>query len=237
LAVFKRFFDAWCDLIRHILLDLDHTLYPPHTGLMDEMNRRIERYVVDFLHVPPSEAGNIRRTLRGRHGTTLRGLMVEHGADPAPFLLFVHNGLPGDLLSPDPILKNALSRLAGPLETTGLPVKVHIFTNAPGDYARRVLERLGLSDQVDRLIDLAFTGYIGKPHAEAYRQVEKALEALPGECYLVDDGLENIQGALDCGWAACWVSYGRPVPAGLESVETPADLASHLNAWAVRRPA
>jgi putative hydrolase of the HAD superfamily len=220
-------------VIRHILLDLDLTLYPPQSGLMDEMNRRIERYVETFLKVSPEEAERLRCGFRDHHGTTLRGLLVEHGADPQPFLRFVHEGLPGDFLLPDPALREALSNLGCP---------VHVFTNAPADDARRALDRLGLSRQVDRLFDLSFTDYWGKPHPEAYRRVEAALGAAPSECLLVDDSALNIQGARACGWSACWMSYGRPVENGWVSVESPADLALRLPSLASvfaakRRPA
>jgi len=207
-------------LIRQILLDLDLTLYPPQSGLMDEMNRRIERYVEDFLRVSPEEAEKLRCGFRDRHGTTLRGLLVEHGADPQPFLRFVHEGLPGGHLTPDSALAEALSRSACP---------VHVFTNAPEDYARRALEQLGLSRRVDRLFDLAFTDYWGKPHEVAYRKVETALGASPSECLLVDDSALNIQGARACGWSVCWMSYGRPAEEGWVTVENPGDLALRLS--------
>lgn len=200
---------------------------------MDEMNRRIERYVETFLHVSPEEAERLRCGFRDRHGTTLRGLLVEHGADPEPFLRFVHEGLPGEHLSPDPVLAESLSRTACP---------VHVFTNAPEDYARRALDRLGLSDRVGRLFDLAFSDFWGKPHSEAYRRVEAELQAAPAECLLVDDSMLNIQGARDCGWCVCWMSYGRPVEPGLASVDSPRELALRLpgltSLWdAQRRPA
>jgi FMN phosphatase YigB (HAD superfamily) len=83
---------------------------------------------------------------------------------------------------------------------------------------------------VDRLFDLSFSDYWGKPHAVAYRKVEEALGAAPSECLLVDDSLLNIDGARACGWSVCWMSYGRPVQDGLLSVETPADLARRLPA-------
>jgi putative hydrolase of the HAD superfamily len=206
-------------VIRHLLLDLDLTLYPPQSGLMDEMNRRIERYVEEFLRVTPEEAERLRLGFRDRHGTTLRGLLVEHQADPTPFLDFVHEGLPGDYLVPDPALAQVLS---------DLPCPVHVFTNAPENYARRALDRLQLSSSIDRLFDLAFTDYWGKPHAEAYRRVEKALGAASSECLLVDDCLPNLLGARACGWEVCWMSYGRPVEEGWRWVESPRDLASNL---------
>jgi len=206
-------------LIRHLLLDLDLTLYPPQSGLMDEMNRRIERYVETYLRVSPEEAERLRCGFRDRHGTTLRGLLVEHGADPAPFLAFVHEGLPGGHLVPDESLRRSLD---------SLPIPSHVFTNAPADYAQRALERLGLSGSVGRLFDLAFSDYWGKPHAEAYRRVEEALGAAPSECLLVDDSLLNIQGARERGWATCWMSYGRPVEAGWMTVSSPRELATLL---------
>jgi len=181
----------------HILLDLDHTLYPPSTGLMDEMNRRIESYTASFLKVSLPESERIRATLRDRHGTTLRGLFLEHGDDPERFLAFVHQGLPGDFLKNDPALDAALAALGK---------KVHIFTNAPENYARRALSALGVAQRFDRVFDIAFTKYLGKPALEAYRMVETALSCGPSSCLLVDDTLSNVRGALSAGWKAVWLT-------------------------------
>ncbi len=207
-------------MIRHILLDLDLTLYPPSTGLMDEMNRRIEKYVEEFLHKTPEEASVLRRDFRDRHGSTLRGLFVEHGADPQRYLDVIHAELPGTHLSPDPDLRNALS---------SLPHPVYVFTNAPESYARRALEALGVSSEVRRVFDIAFTEYVGKPDLSAYQAVEKELHAAPEECLLLDDSLTNVEGARKAGWSALWLSRGAGVP-GVESIGSVSGLQEYLAA-------
>jgi putative hydrolase of the HAD superfamily len=187
---------------------------------MDEMNRRIEVYVEKFLHKSPVEAAAIRRDFRDRHGSTLRGLMVENRADPDDFLDRIHAGLPGAHLLPDPVLQRALA---------SLPPPVHIFTNAPAAYARRALEALGVSSCIDRVFDIAFTQYVGKPDLTAYRAVEKELSAAPGDCLLLDDSLANVEGARKALWRSVWVSHGAPA-LGVDHVETASELPEYLAA-------
>jgi putative hydrolase of the HAD superfamily len=195
--------------MRHLLLDLDHTLYPPDNGLLDEIHRRMESFVAEALGVSPAEASRIRDDFRRRHGTTMRGLAREHRIEPDRFLRAVHDGLPGPFLRPDPDLLSALA-------SCGMPV--HIFSNAPGDYVRRAVRLLGLEAHVDRLFDLESSGYEGKPHDAAYRVVEEALGVPPSDLLFLDDSLDNVRSARARGWEALWVSHGRRTE-GVEAVD------------------
>ncbi len=54
----------------------------------------------------------LQKTYLHEHGTTLAGLMANHGVDPHDFLAEVHD-VPLDALTPDPGLRAALERLPG----------------------------------------------------------------------------------------------------------------------------
>ena len=65
--------------VRTWVFDLDNTLYPHHVNLWQQVDVRIRDYVARFLRLPADEAFIIQKDLYKRYGTTMRGLMTEHG--------------------------------------------------------------------------------------------------------------------------------------------------------------
>ena len=72
------------------VFDLDNTLYPHHLNLWQQVDARIRDYIVGFLNVTHDEALRVQKDYYRRYGTTMRGLMEEHGLDPDKFLAVVH---------------------------------------------------------------------------------------------------------------------------------------------------
>lgn len=67
----------------YLLFDLDETLYPSSCGLMQEVSRRMTAFVAGYLKIDPQRAAELRKELSRKYGTTLTGLIREHGlADP-----------------------------------------------------------------------------------------------------------------------------------------------------------
>ena len=64
------------------LFDLDNTLYPCTANLFDEIDRRMSRFVADFLKIEIAEAYKVQKSYFRAHGTTLKGLMDMHGMEP-----------------------------------------------------------------------------------------------------------------------------------------------------------
>ena len=56
-----------------------------------------------LLNVDEAEAESIQKTFYKEHGTTLRGLMLNHDVDPDEFLEFVHD-IDHSAVQPDPAL-------------------------------------------------------------------------------------------------------------------------------------
>jgi hypothetical protein len=94
------------------VFDLDNTLYPHHLSLWEQVDTRIRDFTADFLKVGPEKAFRIHNDYYRRYGTTLRGLMTEHGLHPDDFLEFVH-AIDHSPLEPDPALGAAIERLGG----------------------------------------------------------------------------------------------------------------------------
>ena len=64
-------------MFRFLIFDLDETLYPRNAGLMQEIGVRINRYLIENLHLPQDQANELRKRYYNQHGTALRGLVVE----------------------------------------------------------------------------------------------------------------------------------------------------------------
>ena len=117
------------------VFDLDNTLYPPQFRLFDQIEVRMTAYVMRALGVAQSEADRLRTLYWELYGTTLAGLMHEHGLDPVPYMADVHD-ISFAPLTPDPALRAAIGALPG---------RRIVFTNGSAPYAEKVLLACGLS--------------------------------------------------------------------------------------------
>lgn len=66
-------------MIKHLLFDLDNTLYPSSAPINANITRRMTGFVADFLQVNPEEAAEKRKEGLRHFGTTLEWLTGEHG--------------------------------------------------------------------------------------------------------------------------------------------------------------
>jgi putative hydrolase of the HAD superfamily len=171
-------------MFRFLIFDLDETLYPRQAGLMQEIGVRINRYLIENLHLPQDQANELRQRYYHQHGTALRGLVVERPeVDPEEYLHFVHDIRLTDYLRPDPELAQMLR---------SIPLAKVIFTNATVEHARSVLSILGIADQFADIIDVRRMEYVSKPNAEAYARLLNILQARGDECILIEDSARNL---------------------------------------------
>jgi len=116
------------------IFDLDNTLYPAQCNLFAEVDRRMGKFIAEYLDVPFEHARYLQKSYYRQFGTTLTGLMQVHKLEPQGFLDYVH-----DIdLSPVP----QLPELAAAVEA--LPGRRLIFTNGSRRHAERVAEKLGV---------------------------------------------------------------------------------------------
>src|SRR3954471_16223033 len=116
------------------VFDLDNTLYPHHLNLWQQVDDRIRDYIARFLDVTHEEAFRVQKDYYRRYGTSMRGLMTEHGMHPDDFLEFVHQ-IDHSPLTPNPALGAAIERLGG---------RKLMLTNGTRSHADAVLARLHL---------------------------------------------------------------------------------------------
>lgn len=72
------------------VFDLDNTLYPAECDLFAEIDTRMTDFVARLTGLERTEARRLQKHYYAVYGTTLSGLMIEHGLDPADFLHYVH---------------------------------------------------------------------------------------------------------------------------------------------------
>jgi len=187
-------------MIRYILFDLDDTLYPTSAGMMQEISMRMSEWMIARLGIPAHDVDRQRQDYWARYGTTLRGLYIERHIDPQDFLDFVHDIRIEKYLRCDARLDAMLAQLP--------PTKA-IFTNAPADYARRVLRVLGVEKHFADLFDINFIAYESKPTPAAYDKVIAALPVCAEECLLIDDTARNLVPAKKLGMKTVWLDGGN----------------------------
>ncbi|WP_374762913.1 pyrimidine 5'-nucleotidase [Yunchengibacter salinarum] len=180
------------------VFDLDNTLYSADTDLFSQVDRNIGDYVADLTGLPAGDARRLQKDYLMRYGTTLKGLMAEHGVDPEGYLERVH-AIDFSPLFPDPALDRALSRLSA---------RKLVFTNADAQYADRVLDRLGISHHFDGIFDIKGADYEPKPKDHAYDRFLDRFGVDPAKALMVEDMARNLKPAFERGMATVWVNTG-----------------------------
>ena len=183
-----RHVDTW-------VFDLDNTLYPARYNLFDLIDRKIGDFIAATLRLDAAAARRVQKSYFRRYGTTLRGLMLNHGIDPVAFLDFVHE-VDVSRVPPSPGLDRALTRLDG---------RKLIFTNASTRHAEKVIARLGVSHHFDAIFDIADSGYIAKPQPESYAALVARHAIDPRAAAMIDDIARNLAPAAALGMTTVWV--------------------------------
>lgn len=185
--------------VRQWVFDLDNTLYPPAMRLFDQIERRMTEYVMETLGVAQQEADRLRHHYWSLYGTTLAGLMSEHGVEPGSYLTRVHD-ISFDVLSPDPALR---------AEIAALPGRRFVYTNGSAPYAERVLEARGLSGLFDGIYGVEHAGYLPKPQRAAFETVFGLAGVTGAEGAMFEDDPRNLFAPHEMGMQTVLVAPER----------------------------
>lgn len=186
------------------LFDLDLTLYDPEHAIMAQVRDRIAAFVEDYFKVSSEEAHQIRYTYWRKYGTTLGGLMAEHGVEPHAYLDFVHD-VDLSLLQP-------CARLRAGIEA--LPGRKLIFTNADEAYARRVLQARGLEGVFEGMFDIHAMEHRPKPEPVSYTKMCAAFGIDPKSTLFIEDSAHNLEPAKAMGMTTVWINHSTDTEAG-----------------------
>jgi putative hydrolase of the HAD superfamily len=178
------------------ICDLDNTLYDPAHTIMDQIRERIAAYVRDYFVVDEATSHRIRYDYWKKYGTTLGGLMAEHGVDPRAYLDFVHD------VDMTPL--GRCDRLHAGL--SALPGRRLIFTNADAPYAERILAARGLDAMFEAVFDIHAMAHRPKPAPESYAALCKAFDIVPERALFIEDSAHNLEPAKALGMTTVWVN-------------------------------
>ena len=196
------------------LFDLDNTLHDASRAVFWRLNASMTDYIEKHIGLPRHEANALRLHYWQRYGATLLGLERHHGIRAAHFLAQTHQlpDLEAQLRMP-PTDRQALMRLPG---------RKILLTNAPADYAKRVVTALGLASCFESIVAIEHMRTFGhlrpKPDARMLRIVLARLKLPPHQCVLVEDTLENLRPVRRLGMKGVWMQgylgrnpHGPPV--------------------------
>jgi len=164
------------------VFDLDNTLYPRHLNLWQQVDERIRDFVAKFLDVTHEEAFRVQKDYYHRFGTTMRGLMAEHGLDPDDFLDFVHE-IDHSPLTPNPVLGAAIEALPG---------RKLILTNGTRKHADAVMRRLAIDHHFEDVFDIVAAELEPKPQPQTYDRFLKAHGVDPAKAAMFEDLARNL---------------------------------------------
>jgi putative hydrolase of the HAD superfamily len=171
-----RGIDTW-------VFDLDNTLYPHHMNLWQQVDGRIRDYIVDFLKISHDEAFRLQKDYYRRYGTTMRGLMEEHGLVPDQFLEIVHQ-IDHSPLTPNPALGAAIAELPG---------RKLILTNGTRAHADAVLQRLEIGRHFEDIFDIKAAELEPKPRPQVYERFLARHNVDPGRSAIFEDLARNLE--------------------------------------------
>ncbi|MEI7804130.1 MAG: pyrimidine 5'-nucleotidase [Hyphomicrobiales bacterium] len=165
------------------VFDLDNTLYPHHLNLWQQVDERIRAYLVDYLKVGADEATRVQKDYYKRYGTTMRGMMAEHGMMPDDYLEFVHQ-IDHSPLEPNPALGEALKKLQG---------RKLILTNGTRKHADAVMKKLAVHEHFEDIFDIVAAELEPKPSAVTYERFLAQHKVDAAKAAMFEDLARNLE--------------------------------------------
>ncbi len=202
------------------VFDLDNTLYPPSCNLFAQVDQRMGAFISDLLNLDHAEARQIQKSYYRDYGTTLHGLMLEHGIDPKHFLDFVHD-IDHTRIEPDGGLAEAIEALPG---------RKLIFTNGSRSHAEKVASRIGILELFEGVFDIVAADYVPKPQRAAYQAFVKEFEIEPERSAMFEDLSRNLAIPAELGMSTILViPQDGDHPDAEENWNRPNDIGDHVH--------
>ena len=188
---FKEKINTW-------IFDLDNTLYSADSGIFQQVHRLMGEFISKNLNMDMPEAKKLQSKYYKQHGTTLRGLMDNHGIDPDHFLDEVHR-LDYSIVGSNKFLNEELHKLQG---------RKIIYTNANKKHVIDVLDRINLTNFFDEIFDIKMANYIPKPELKPYEQIIDLFNIEPNSSAMFDDIAKNLVPAKKVNFTSVWIDAG-----------------------------
>jgi putative hydrolase of the HAD superfamily len=202
------------------VFDLDDTLHNASAHIFPVMNGAMTKFIQDSLALDEQAADQLRKHYWKVYGATLKGLMRHHATNPHHFLFETHQ-FPD--LHERVILTKRLRHLL--LSLKGRKV---IFTNAPRNYAIRVLEIIGIADIFELIFSVESTQFHAKPSVRGFQGLLKTIRAKPSECIMLEDDLAALMTAKRLGMKTIWISQRLHKPSFVDFRLSKVSALAHL---------
>ncbi len=170
------------DSVDTFVFDLDNTLYPASSDLWPEIDDRITLFMIRLFGLDSLSLRALQKHYYLRYGTTLRGLMTEHGVDAEIYLRYVHD-IDRSSLAPDHSLAAAIAALPG---------RKLILTNGSRDHALKTARQLGIDHLFEDIFDIIAADFIAKPEEGAYARFFDKHAVEPRRAALFEDIARNL---------------------------------------------
>lgn len=186
------------------IFDLDDTLHNASALIFPVMNRAMTQYIMEELNLNELDAHELRQHYWKIYGATLKGLMRHHGVNAQHFLKTTHAfiDLPNMVIQVKQ-LRHLLQNLQG---------RKCVFTNAPREYALRVLQLMDIADCFELVFSVESTKFHAKPSMRGFQTLLKTLKAHPKNCIMLEDNLPALMTAKRLGMKTIWVTKSLKKP-------------------------
>ena len=164
------------------VFDLDNTLYPHHVNLWQQVDKRISEFISAYLKITEEEARVIQKDYYRRYGTSMRGMMTEHGVRADDYLAYVHQ-IDHSPLEPNPEMGAAIAKLPG---------RKLVLTNGSTDHADKVLQRLGIDSHFEAVFDIIAAELEPKPAAQTYQKFLEMHDVDASKAAMFEDLARNL---------------------------------------------
>jgi len=203
------------------IFDLDNTLYSASSGVFAQIDARMKAFISHEIGLSLDDAYALQKKYFHAHGTTLRGLMLNHNTNPDAFLDFVHD-IDHSYLGPD-------QRLAAAIDA--LPGRKLIYTNATTYHAERVVDRLKIGHLFDDIFDIRAAEFLPKPDPTPYRKMINDHVITPNTAAMFEDSSANLRPAAALGMTTIWVQHPTPAHLDLGSHDHCDHVTTDITAW------
>jgi putative hydrolase of the HAD superfamily len=164
------------------VFDLDNTLYPASAELWPKIDERITLFMMRLFGLDAISLRALQKHYYLRYGTTLRGLMTEHGVNAEYYLDFVHD-IDRSSLAPDHCLAKAIAALPG---------RALILTNGSRDHAIETAKQLGIDHVFEDVFDIIAADFVAKPDEGVYDRFFERLGVDPKRSAIFEDIDRNL---------------------------------------------
>lgn len=189
----NKYQSIYDDLTKVWLIDLDNTIYKANYKIMEDIDRKIEEYIIYKCRCTSKEARFVRNEIFCKYKNTFYGLLNEKvilKKELTEFLEYAHNINVPKRFKANSGVKDILEKIKG---------NKYVFTNGTKTHADRIVGMLDIAHLFDGIFSIEDFDYSFKPNKKPFQIVKDKFKKQFKDLVLVDDSWENIETAKSLG--------------------------------------